>query len=74
MDGEIRGPHSGPMETFENLVRAEFAPKRSYLNTASNGLLPARTVTALHEAAQKNGAVRHADGPGREGQWLRGKP
>ncbi|MFG2130114.1 aminotransferase class V-fold PLP-dependent enzyme [Streptomyces sp. NPDC048751] len=39
------------METFETLVRAEFAPKNTYLNTASNGLLPARTVTALHEAA-----------------------
>ncbi|MEU1461737.1 aminotransferase class V-fold PLP-dependent enzyme [Streptomyces sp. NPDC005727] len=38
-------------ETFESLVRAEFAPRTSYLNTASNGLLPARTVTALHEAA-----------------------
>lgn len=38
-------------ETFESLVRAEFAPKSIYLNTASNGLLPARTVTALHEAA-----------------------
>ncbi|MEU3982648.1 aminotransferase class V-fold PLP-dependent enzyme [Streptomyces sp. NPDC026672] len=39
------------METFESLVRAEFAPRSTYLNTASNGLLPARTVTALHEAA-----------------------
>ncbi|MEV6837487.1 aminotransferase class V-fold PLP-dependent enzyme [Streptomyces sp. NPDC051133] len=38
-------------ETFESLVRAEFTPKRIYLNTASNGLLPARTVAALHEAA-----------------------
>ncbi|MFF8967795.1 aminotransferase class V-fold PLP-dependent enzyme [Streptomyces sp. NPDC014995] len=38
-------------ETFETLVRAEFAPKTTYLNTASNGLLPARTVAALHEAA-----------------------
>ncbi|WP_329216066.1 aminotransferase class V-fold PLP-dependent enzyme [Streptomyces sp. NBC_01485] len=38
-------------ETFESLVRAEFAPKTTYLNTASNGLLPARTVAALHEAA-----------------------
>ncbi|MEV5954662.1 aminotransferase class V-fold PLP-dependent enzyme [Streptomyces sp. NPDC051987] len=38
-------------ETFETLVRAEFTPKSIYLNTASNGLLPARTVTALHEAA-----------------------
>ncbi|MER6270013.1 aminotransferase class V-fold PLP-dependent enzyme [Streptomyces sp900105755] len=38
-------------ETFESLVRAEFAPKTIYLNTASNSLLPARTVAALHEAA-----------------------
>jgi selenocysteine lyase/cysteine desulfurase len=40
------------METFETLVRAEFAPKTTFLNTASNGLLPARAVAALHEAAQ----------------------
>ncbi|MCT9084345.1 aminotransferase class V-fold PLP-dependent enzyme [Streptomyces fulvoviolaceus] len=40
------------METFESLVRAEFAPKNTYLNTASSGLLPARTVTALQEAAR----------------------
>ncbi|MFG2952852.1 aminotransferase class V-fold PLP-dependent enzyme [Streptomyces sp. NPDC048291] len=38
-------------ETFESLVRAEFAPQTTYLNTASNSLLPARTVAALHEAA-----------------------
>ncbi|WP_189314129.1 aminotransferase class V-fold PLP-dependent enzyme [Streptomyces brasiliensis] len=38
------------METFETLVRAEFAPKNTFLNTASSGLLPARTVAALHEA------------------------
>jgi selenocysteine lyase/cysteine desulfurase len=38
-------------ETFESLVRAEFTPKSTYLNTASNSLLPARTVAALHEAA-----------------------
>ncbi|MFJ5971164.1 aminotransferase class V-fold PLP-dependent enzyme [Streptomyces sp. NPDC093060] len=38
-------------ETFESLVRAEFTPKTTYLNTASNSLLPARTVAALHEAA-----------------------
>ncbi|MFF7758478.1 aminotransferase class V-fold PLP-dependent enzyme [Streptomyces griseorubiginosus] len=38
------------METFESLVRAEFAPKNTFLNTASSGLLPARTVTALQEA------------------------
>jgi selenocysteine lyase/cysteine desulfurase len=39
-------------ETFDSLVRAEFTPKSTYLNTASNGLLPARTVAALHEAAR----------------------
>ncbi|MFD4573016.1 aminotransferase class V-fold PLP-dependent enzyme [Streptomyces sp. NPDC058417] len=48
------------MDTFETLVRTEFspaapagsgAPARTFLNTASNGLLPARTVAALHEAA-----------------------
>ncbi|MEU5181317.1 aminotransferase class V-fold PLP-dependent enzyme [Streptomyces longwoodensis] len=38
-------------QTFDRLVRAEFAPRSTYLNTASNGLLPARTVAALHEAA-----------------------
>ncbi|MEU8850400.1 aminotransferase class V-fold PLP-dependent enzyme [Streptomyces sp. NPDC048564] len=40
------------METFETLVRAEFAPKNVYLNTASNGLLPARTVTAVQQAVR----------------------
>ncbi|MFI0514075.1 aminotransferase class V-fold PLP-dependent enzyme [Streptomyces sp. WSLK1-5] len=39
------------METFESLVRAEFAPKNTFLNTASSGLLPARTVAALQQAA-----------------------
>ncbi|MFI1508467.1 aminotransferase class V-fold PLP-dependent enzyme [Streptomyces sp. NPDC020597] len=39
------------METFESLVGAEFTPKTTYLNTASNGLLPARTVAAVHAAA-----------------------
>ncbi|MFB0618954.1 aminotransferase class V-fold PLP-dependent enzyme [Streptomyces sp. AGS-58] len=38
-------------ETFESLVRAEFSPKSIYLNTASSGLLPARTVAALRDAA-----------------------
>ncbi|GGX79099.1 hypothetical protein GCM10010358_36720 [Streptomyces minutiscleroticus] len=40
------------METPENLVRTEFAPQTTYLNSASVGLLPARTVAALHDAAQ----------------------
>lgn len=39
MDEGFHGSHSGPMETFESLVRAEFTPKTTYLNTASNGLL-----------------------------------
>ncbi|MEU0334501.1 aminotransferase class V-fold PLP-dependent enzyme [Streptomyces sp. NPDC006193] len=38
-------------ESFESVVRAEFRPKRIHLNTASSGLLPARTVAALQEAA-----------------------
>ncbi|MCS0603228.1 aminotransferase class V-fold PLP-dependent enzyme [Streptomyces sp. LP11] len=38
-------------ETFAQRVRAEFTPKGAFLNTASNGLLPARGVAALHEAA-----------------------
>src|ERR1041385_6199090 len=50
MDRQVLRPHSGPMETFESLVRAEFAPKNTYLNTASTGLLPARTVTAMRIA------------------------
>ncbi|GGV16787.1 hypothetical protein GCM10010260_65140 [Streptomyces filipinensis] len=53
MDGDFTGPQSGPMETtesFDSLVRAEFTPRNTYLNTASSGLLPARTVAALHEA------------------------
>ncbi|MFJ4470317.1 aminotransferase class V-fold PLP-dependent enzyme [Streptomyces sp. NPDC089424] len=49
------------METFESLVRAEFAPRNTYLNTASNGLLPARTVTALHEAARLRAEGRSVD-------------
>ncbi|WP_343998597.1 aminotransferase class V-fold PLP-dependent enzyme [Streptomyces thermocarboxydovorans] len=40
------------METFESLARAEFTPKNTFLNTASNALLPARTVTALERAAR----------------------
>ncbi|ANS64362.1 hypothetical protein SLINC_2138 [Streptomyces lincolnensis] len=47
------------METFESLVRSEFAPKNTFLNTASSGLLPARTTAALHEAAM----IRAEGGP-----------
>ncbi len=35
MDEGFPAPQSGGMETFESLVRAEFAPKNTYLNTAS---------------------------------------
>ncbi|WP_406728180.1 aminotransferase class V-fold PLP-dependent enzyme [Streptomyces sp. GD-15H] len=40
------------MEIFASLVRAEFTPKNTFLNTASSALLPARTVTALEEAVR----------------------
>jgi selenocysteine lyase/cysteine desulfurase len=49
------------METFESLVRAEFAPRNTFLNTASNGLLPARAVAALHEAVQIRAEGRPLD-------------
>ncbi|MBK3573693.1 aminotransferase class V-fold PLP-dependent enzyme [Streptomyces sp. MBT65] len=52
MDEARTAPQSGAMETFESLVRAEFAPKNTYLNTASTGLLPTRTVTAMHTAVE----------------------
>ncbi|MGW1723947.1 aminotransferase class V-fold PLP-dependent enzyme [Streptomyces sp. NPDC002306] len=49
------------MDTFETLVRAEFAPKNTFLNTASSGLLPARTVAALHEAVRIRAEGRPLD-------------
>ncbi|MFF7188580.1 aminotransferase class V-fold PLP-dependent enzyme [Streptomyces sp. NPDC008222] len=49
------------METFETLVRTEFAPKNTYLNTASTGLLPARTVAAMHTAVESAAAGRPTD-------------
>lgn len=52
MDEGFSAPQSGDMETFESLVRAEFAPKNTYLNTASTGLLPTRTVTAMRTAIE----------------------
>ena len=58
--GTVRA-HSGFMETFETLVRAEFAAKNTYLNTASTGLLPARTVTAMRAAVDSVAAGRPAD-------------
>ncbi|MEV5936052.1 aminotransferase class V-fold PLP-dependent enzyme [Streptomyces sp. NPDC052079] len=61
MDEEVLGPQSGPMETFESLVRAEFTPKNTYLNTASNALLPARTVAALQGAVRIRAEGRSLD-------------
>ncbi len=61
MDGDVPDPQSGPMENFENLVRAEFAPENTYLNTASNGLLPERTVAALQDAARLRAEGRSLD-------------
>ena len=49
------------MDTFESLVRSEFAPKNTYLNTASTGLLPARTVAALHTAVTAAAAGQPTD-------------
>lgn len=61
MDYDFIGPHSGPMETFETLVRAEFAPKNTYLNTASSGLMPARTVEAVRTALESAAAGQPTD-------------
>lgn len=49
------------METFESLVRAEFAPKNTYLNTASTGLLPRRTVAAMRTAIESASVGRPTD-------------
>ncbi|MFS8204539.1 aminotransferase class V-fold PLP-dependent enzyme [Streptomyces sp. CWNU-52B] len=49
------------METFESLVRAEFAPENTYLNTASTGLLPARAVTAMRSAVESVAAGQPQD-------------
>ncbi|MFF4762359.1 aminotransferase class V-fold PLP-dependent enzyme [Streptomyces sp. NPDC001292] len=49
------------METFETLVRAEFAPKTTYLNSASLGLPPVRTVEALGTAVAAAAAGQPTD-------------
>lgn len=61
MDGEVTGQQSGPMDSFDSLVRAEFAPKNTYLNTAALGLLPARAVVALRDAAASVAAGQPSD-------------
>lgn len=49
------------MDTFDSLVRAEFTPETTYLNTASNGLLPARAAAALQSAARLRTGGRSLD-------------
>jgi len=49
------------METFATLVRAEFAPRNTYLNTASTGLLPARTVAAVRAGIESVAAGQPQD-------------
>ncbi len=49
------------LETFESLVRAEFAPKNTYLNTASTGLLPARAVAAVRAGIESVAAGQPQD-------------
>ena len=49
------------MEIFDSLVRAEFAPTTTYLNSASTGLPPARSVAAVHTALQAAAQGRPID-------------
>ncbi|WP_167154121.1 aminotransferase class V-fold PLP-dependent enzyme [Streptomyces sp. MBT27] len=46
---------------LDSLARGEFAPQTTYLNTASTGLLPARTVAAMGEAVAASAAGRPTD-------------
>ncbi|GHH03844.1 hypothetical protein GCM10018780_34110 [Streptomyces lanatus] len=61
MDYQFSRAQSGAMETFESLVRTEFAPKNTYLNTASTGLVPARTVAAMRTAVEAAAVGRPTD-------------
>ncbi|QNP76006.1 aminotransferase class V-fold PLP-dependent enzyme [Streptomyces roseirectus] len=47
--------------TFAALVRAEFTPRTTYLNTAGTGLIPARGVTAIHDAVTLRAEGRPLD-------------
>ncbi|MFF2655057.1 aminotransferase class V-fold PLP-dependent enzyme [Streptomyces sp. NPDC058045] len=48
-------------EVLARTVAAEFAPRTTYLNTASTGLLPRRAVDAMHTAVESVAAGRPAD-------------
>ncbi|MGP4003937.1 aminotransferase class V-fold PLP-dependent enzyme [Streptomyces sp. 8N706] len=50
----------------KSLGGAQFAPQTTYLNTASSGLLPARSATALREAVDDAVAGRPTPGAGLE--------
>lgn len=50
MDGGAIAQQSGGMQRHDALGGAEFAPETTYLNSASSGLLPARTAAALRAA------------------------
>lgn len=54
MDGGRRGGHSGDMQRIEPLGGDEFAPLTTFLNTASSGLLPARSAAALRAAVDES--------------------
>ncbi|MEV0441158.1 aminotransferase class V-fold PLP-dependent enzyme [Streptomyces spectabilis] len=59
---ETPGPRTGQSPDLDpTLVRSEFAPRTTYLNSASTGLLPARAVTAMHEGALSVAQGRPAD-------------
>ncbi|CAL9612138.1 hercynylcysteine sulfoxide lyase [Streptomyces sp. enrichment culture] len=49
------------MQSFDRLVRAEFQPETVYLNTATLGLLPARSVAALRDAVASVAAGQPSD-------------
>lgn len=54
MDGPTITHHSGGMQRREPLGGAEFAPETTYLNSASSGLLPARSAAALRAALDES--------------------
>ncbi|CAM5666527.1 class V aminotransferase [Streptomyces rimosus subsp. rimosus] len=56
MDGGRSGGHSGVMQRIEPLAGDQFAPLTTYLNTASSGLLPARSAAALRAAVEESGS------------------
>jgi selenocysteine lyase/cysteine desulfurase len=49
------------MDSFDSLVRTEFAPQTTYLNTATTALLPARTVAAMRDAVADAAAGKPSD-------------